>query len=113
MWLAGCLEASTERLGVAAQIYAPIGHALGLGPLSAELEDRCFQVGGLTLLAMLLLLLLCPSTQGNLFAAADAFLLICLSVSACMYHVGASGGSPAPHAHILSHVYQVDSTPTW
>ncbi len=27
------------------QIYAPIGHALGLGPLSAELEDRCFQVG--------------------------------------------------------------------
>ncbi|KAK9842544.1 hypothetical protein WJX81_005255 [Elliptochloris bilobata] len=27
----------------ALQIYAPIGHALGLGLLSSELEDRCFQ----------------------------------------------------------------------
>jgi hypothetical protein len=35
----------TRHAGRRAQIYAPIGHALGLGPLSAELEDRCFQVG--------------------------------------------------------------------
>lgn len=38
---------------------------------------------------MLLLLLLCLSTQGNLFSAANAFLLICVSVSACICHVGA------------------------
>jgi hypothetical protein len=28
----------------ALQIFAPMGHALGLTSLSAELEDRCFQV---------------------------------------------------------------------
>ncbi len=26
------------------QIYAPLGHALGLGVVSCELEDKCFQV---------------------------------------------------------------------
>lgn len=28
----------------ALQIYAPLGHGLGLRPLCAQLEDRCFQV---------------------------------------------------------------------
>lgn len=28
----------------ALQIFAPMGHALGLSAVSAELEDRCFQV---------------------------------------------------------------------
>ncbi len=28
----------------ALQIYAPMGHGLGLRPLCAQLEDRCFQV---------------------------------------------------------------------
>ena len=28
----------------ALQIYAPLGHGLGLQPLCAQLEDRCFQV---------------------------------------------------------------------
>ena len=28
----------------ALQIYAPMGHALGMGHVSTELEDRCFQV---------------------------------------------------------------------
>lgn len=28
----------------ALQIYAPMGHALGMGVVSAELEDRCFRV---------------------------------------------------------------------
>lgn len=28
----------------ALQIFAPMGHALGLVSISAELEDRCFQV---------------------------------------------------------------------
>ena len=28
----------------ALQIFAPMGHALGLASVSAELEDRCFQV---------------------------------------------------------------------
>lgn len=44
--------ASSDRLPVWArqiaaleglQIYAPLGHALGLGTLSSALEDRCFQ----------------------------------------------------------------------
>lgn len=25
-------------------MYAPMGHALGLGPVAQQLEDRCFQV---------------------------------------------------------------------
>lgn len=29
----------------ALQIYAPMGHALGMGRLSSVMEDRCFQVG--------------------------------------------------------------------
>lgn len=29
---------------VALQVHAPLGHALGLGPISAALEDLCFQV---------------------------------------------------------------------
>lgn len=29
----------------ALQIFAPMGHALGLVSICAELEDRCFQVG--------------------------------------------------------------------
>ena len=29
----------------ALQIYAPMGHALGLQALCSGLEDRCFQVG--------------------------------------------------------------------
>lgn len=29
----------------ALQVYAPMGHALGLAAVSAELEDCCFQVG--------------------------------------------------------------------
>lgn len=29
----------------ALQIYAPLGHGLGLRPLCAQLEDKCFQVG--------------------------------------------------------------------
>ena len=65
------------------------------------------------MLLAVLLLPLCLSTQGNLFLAANAFLLICVSASACICRVGAPGGSPAPHAHVLWHVYQVDSTPTW
>lgn len=28
----------------ALQIYAPMGHALGMGQLTAQLEDCCFQV---------------------------------------------------------------------
>ena len=28
----------------ALQIYAPLGHALGMGRLTAQLEDCCFQV---------------------------------------------------------------------
>jgi hypothetical protein len=30
----------------ALQMYAPMGHALGLSAVAAQLEDRCFQVGG-------------------------------------------------------------------
>lgn len=30
----------------ALQVYAPLGHALGLGPVSAQMEDLCFKVGG-------------------------------------------------------------------
>jgi (p)ppGpp synthase/HD superfamily hydrolase len=29
----------------ALQMYAPMGHALGLGRVAQQLEDRCFQVG--------------------------------------------------------------------
>jgi (p)ppGpp synthase/HD superfamily hydrolase len=29
----------------ALQMYAPMGHALGLSAVAAQLEDRCFQVG--------------------------------------------------------------------
>lgn len=29
----------------ALQLFAPMGHALGLQGLSSQLEDRCFQVG--------------------------------------------------------------------
>ncbi len=28
----------------ALQVYAPLGHALGLGPVCAGMEDLCFQV---------------------------------------------------------------------
>lgn len=28
------------------QVYAPLGHALGLGAVSANMEDACFRVGG-------------------------------------------------------------------
>lgn len=28
----------------ALQIYAPLGYALGIGPISAQMEDLCFKV---------------------------------------------------------------------
>lgn len=28
------------------QIYAPMGHAVGVGSLAGRLEDLCFKVGG-------------------------------------------------------------------
>lgn len=31
----------------ALQMYAPMGHALGLSAVASQLEDRCFQVGAL------------------------------------------------------------------
>ncbi len=34
------------------QVFAPLGHALGLGPISAQMEDMCFQVGRDHLLLM-------------------------------------------------------------
>jgi len=30
----------------ALQVYAPLGHALGLGAISASMEDICFKVRG-------------------------------------------------------------------
>ena len=41
-----CTEKWQRQLAAleALQIFAPMGHALGLSGICAELEDRCFQV---------------------------------------------------------------------
>ena len=39
-WLLGLQVLALEAL----QLYAPMGHAMGLGQLSSSIEDICFQV---------------------------------------------------------------------
>jgi hypothetical protein len=40
-----CVLGSTVSQAVRPQVYAPLGHALGLGPICAAMEDLSFQVG--------------------------------------------------------------------
>jgi (p)ppGpp synthase/HD superfamily hydrolase len=39
-----CSHSTTQEV---LQVYAPLGHALGMGAISATMEDICFRVRGI------------------------------------------------------------------